>query len=929
MRKRIKKLISRIGAFALAFSISFSSPLSILATEFDSTTSLLEIESSVGSDVSDVTNTTPIGEDKVQGQTTNYYEETEGVLDETKTMDTTVYVTQASSFSITIPKTIILDGQEKEAKYVVGVKGDLSGKGFVYVLPQSSFWMYENVNIKQPQKAYVTQDKIMFVSTSLDTIPTNAVNGVNSDTYVTTEGSIECAGITAGSWNGNFMFNIASFGDFENPPAIASDGTILELTSSSMYIGANYKGIKNSNVNVIEAVDEEAQASPMVYTLKKAVGLNTNNIVYESDNENILVNEDGGVYLSDNAQVGDTATITATYKGVVSDTPGVNDREDISVDFQVTVFDIILSTNELELSTGEQGSVTANVYPQTIANELPLTWEKPRMLEGVTFDVENNTIMNIDVSKNAIDDNNGELVAMVEDYGQSCRVVILPNHEHEYELTENIAATCQVMGSKTYTCKICDANVEGHSYTEKEPKLEHDTSTDNHFCNICGELIIPYRINDTLTRTVAGQTIRFVCVDEDYVDESGNKGAYFLSFDIIKRKYYTNNTDVSWANSNHRAILNGSNSDTTHIMLTDTTVKETADGYVSGGVPTFSDFTFKATNAFAKTEDYYFIPSMRETLNYIDHFLWPIPGKQIGSATTMYNSYTSYKHPEFGKLDFEELFENGNSVSVFPLRTTNEDTRYYTFFYDDSATFTANKSFYSSGDPQWQRQFEDIRIACVIEQDIDDFGGESERTETYARGDVVYRTVSGKQIKFTCVDADYEDATGKDIGALFLSTEVIGANDSLFDKDSNVWANSDLRAYLNGSNSDTTGLVLANTTVKTQGGKDCESWYAFNTINFDLTNIENPIETKDYYFVLSVEETNDYIGHMLSSTGEIRDMNRNWGEDKYGYYLRTPATSSTNRAYYVYSDARYYNMYSIKTVYDGTIGCRPACVLPN
>lgn len=912
MRKRIKKLISRIGAFALAFSISFSSPLSILATEFDSTKSLLEIESSVGSDVSDVTNTTPIGEDKVQGQTTNYYEETEGVLDETKTMDTTVYVTQASSFSITIPKTIILDGQEKEAKYVVGVKGDLSGKGFVYVLPQSSFWMYENVNIKQPQKAYVTQDKIMFVSTSLDTIPDNAVNGVNSDTYVTTEGSIECVGITAGSWSGNFMFNIASFGDFENPPAIASDGTILELTSSSMYIGANYKGIKNSNVNVIEAVDEEAQASPMVYTLKKAVGLNTNNIVYESDNENILVNENGGVYLSNNAQVGDTATITATYKGVVSDTPGVNDREDISVDFQVTVFDIILSTNELELSTGEQGSVTANVYPQTIANELPLTWEKPQMMDGVNFNVENNTLMNIDVSKNAIDDNNGVLTASVEDYGQSCRLVILPNHEHEYAITEQIPASCTAMGKTTYTCSICDANVEGHSYFVNEPQLEHVLS-DGHFCDLCDQLIIPFRLGDKISRKVAGKQLDFICVDEEYVDQSGKKAAYFLSLDYIPNlKYNSDETDSTWPNADVRATLNGSNSDFTHIMQTDTTIVEWADGAItsdSNGIFGLSNFTFTSTNAIPKTMDYYFLPSLREMCEYSNY------------------AFNFAGNPNDENNLNEERDDGTEEVKVATYRTprwsNSKKTFCHIFFaYGDGKTIT---SWYPNN---WQAPYEITRPACAIEQDIDQFGGATQ-VVGYQEGDVVYQTVAGQKLKFVCVDPNYIDASGKDIGALFLSTEIIGANKSIFDKESNVWATSNLRAYLNGANSITDGLVKANTTVNTQGLNGCMNWYGMYFNDYGVTSLSPTIETYDYFFELSIEEMHKYQKFMLSSNGQIRDMNKNWGEDKYGFYLRTPATNTIDKVYYVYSDAKYYNMLNEFSVYNGVIGSRPACVLPN
>ena len=964
---KIKNSMKKLGRnlFIYTLTLSMLLPnfnLSVMSYADDDTTDetspLLEIESSVGS-VNMEDDGTTIGVDKNQGQKTEYTDE----IQEEGSSEAKVYVTQASSFAVVIPKVIILDGQAKNADYRIGVKGDLAGKGYVDVLAQPSFWMYDIVGVKSPQKATVTQNNHMFVSSNLNTVPADAINNVNSDTYVYTNGSINCAGITAGSWKGEFNFVIGAFRDFENPVVMATDGTVLEVTQANLYLGENYKGTKNAQVTVngalanapAEPEEPEEPTEPVVENggegnesaFANFVDLliltqdvyaddellartkTAQSLEWTSSSDKVLVDQNGNVSLADGALAGDVATITATYKGVESSEPGVIDREDISVSFNVNVFDIVMSQTQLELATGQQGAITANVTPASLANVLEIEWTEPLMMEGVGFNVENNKVtMNIDVATTAVDDNNGILVASTEDYEKNCRLVVLPNHKHTYQVTASGVATCFDMGYTTYTCSSCDASVEGHTYTDNTPKLEHSLG-DGHFCDLCDTLVVPYKKGDSIRRTVKGNAIKFYCADPEYVDNAGKKGAYFISRDVFPQIYGSNGT--IWANSTARSAINGTNSDTSRLMLTDTTVTEYGDGALTSNNWTMSAFDIWpiAEHKQVKTEDYFFYPSLRETVTYNEMYLFPTGyhdelGIPIGSDTNYYEHYIS-------------LYGNSTKypagLVVFNLRTSAGKTaaeynKNSFFFYSDGSTITSwlcGTGWQTGTNGNWLY----ARPACVIEQDLNNYENGYLKKEDWVKGDVVERIVAGETMKFVCIAPNYFDINGNNVGALFLATDIIGASKTNFDNKSNEWATSDLRAYLNGPNSDTSGLVKVNTTVTEKMTKECRSWWGMNVPDYDFVNIDNPTTTEDYYFVLSARELQNNQGFMLSSTGEIRDMHLKWDVDKYGYYTRTPFGDSSNVAAYVLSDAKYYNTLGTYKVNNDIIGVRPACVLPN
>ena len=215
-----------------------------------------------------------------------------------------------------------------------------------------------------------------------------------------------------------------------------------------------------------------------------------------------------------------------------------------------------------------------------------------------------------------------------------------------------------------------------------------------------------------------------------------------------------------------------------------------------------------------------------------------------------------------------------------------------------------------------------IRPACVIEQT-----SEETPETTWKMGDVTYRKVAGQETKFTCINPDYRDATGNDIGALFLSNTVFGSEVSAFDSKSNAWADSSLRTYLNGSDSDTSGLIQADTTVKQKVTAE------LNNANGGYIQWLNPedisaAETKDYYFPLSVQEILANSSYMMSTDGINRDLRNAVTGTSFGYYTRTPSDLS-DRCAYVYTATKNYRIMYQDPVYSSSVGFRPACVLPH
>ena len=168
-------------------------------------------QNSSGSTVADAGNTAGNmdGKDTTQNKETVY----SGEITADSTEEVQVYATQASTFSVKIPKVITLDGQAGTAKYQVSVKGNINGEEMVNVVPTASFKMASKG--KADITATTTQTVQKFVNTTDSHADDSSfMNGVKPDAFITTEGDVSVAGMTAGSWAGTTNFNISLNPDF-------------------------------------------------------------------------------------------------------------------------------------------------------------------------------------------------------------------------------------------------------------------------------------------------------------------------------------------------------------------------------------------------------------------------------------------------------------------------------------------------------------------------------------------------------------------------------------------------------------------------------------------------------------------------------------------------------------------------------------------
>ena len=147
-------------------------------------------------------NGTTVGLDETQDKTTEYDDDI--TSDGTHTVD--VYATQASTFSLKLPKQVILDGAYAANKtysgtYVISATGNIAGDERLNVVNDASFTLSQTG--KADITASVSQTANAFAATT-DQVAATVVNGLNLATASTITGTVSAQGITAGSWHGSF-----------------------------------------------------------------------------------------------------------------------------------------------------------------------------------------------------------------------------------------------------------------------------------------------------------------------------------------------------------------------------------------------------------------------------------------------------------------------------------------------------------------------------------------------------------------------------------------------------------------------------------------------------------------------------------------------------------------------------------------------------
>lgn len=133
---------------------------------------------------------------------------------------TEVIYNQKSTFSITVPKTVVLDAQKK-SDYTVTVTGDISSDEEINIIPDESFKMSDTstVNTKDDVTATVSQDKTKWYFNEFETIG---------------NGEITASELTAGNWEGSFFFNIKLDSNYISVAAKNEAGEDLNATATQI-----------------------------------------------------------------------------------------------------------------------------------------------------------------------------------------------------------------------------------------------------------------------------------------------------------------------------------------------------------------------------------------------------------------------------------------------------------------------------------------------------------------------------------------------------------------------------------------------------------------------------------------------------------------------------------------------------------------------
>lgn len=121
--------------------------------------------------------------------------------------DTEVLYTRASSYSVVIPKTIVLDAVSKDSDYAVRVYGDISSDKKVTVAPQDALTDIDGINFYMVDQATTGTKKANVQADVTQAVVDWTSAEVTADT--SKDGNIAAPTITAGNWKGTFNFNIA------------------------------------------------------------------------------------------------------------------------------------------------------------------------------------------------------------------------------------------------------------------------------------------------------------------------------------------------------------------------------------------------------------------------------------------------------------------------------------------------------------------------------------------------------------------------------------------------------------------------------------------------------------------------------------------------------------------------------------------------
>ena len=171
----IKKRIPKFLSLLLCFSMTFGNMISAYAMENTSDNSTTVID---GENIS---------------------------TEERNLEDITVTYKQASSFFVTIPKTIVLDGW-KQSTYAVKVSGDIGSEQCVYVAPVDMIDTTENIDFLMKDQASENAKDDVVASVTHNKFHWNSTEVAGS--YKQDDNVVSAPDLTAGAWKGIFQMEI-------------------------------------------------------------------------------------------------------------------------------------------------------------------------------------------------------------------------------------------------------------------------------------------------------------------------------------------------------------------------------------------------------------------------------------------------------------------------------------------------------------------------------------------------------------------------------------------------------------------------------------------------------------------------------------------------------------------------------------------------
>lgn len=247
------------------------------------------------------------------------------------TEDTRVYTYVDGNFSVIIPKKVILSGKKGKGTYQVDVYGDIAAEDYITVEPDSSVTLSSAG--KDDIKADITQSRTVFTYS----------DGLNRDTAVTAQGTIETSGLSAGAWSGVFYFNINYvstlnyYSSLELAVADANNLTTDNADVKSIYDDNAVAALVIENDTAyITMLQSESDAASMTISVDTTINLNSQSVVL-AEGEGIKYNENLTV-IGGNISGSNTAYVlkNSTNKTAALTLSSVNISDVLSEDYSIS-----------------------------------------------------------------------------------------------------------------------------------------------------------------------------------------------------------------------------------------------------------------------------------------------------------------------------------------------------------------------------------------------------------------------------------------------------------------------------------------------------------------------------------------------------------------------------------------------------------------